>query len=684
MSLLLLVACIRGTPSTSDDTAPDSGAVVDTAEEPDDTGDSIDPVAPDPWEALDAEAGDGLRKLIVTELPWAIQPDEILALPERSLSVVRDQRVVHILDPFYRHDPSMQCVPAGGWPEWGHEERQGRCREGQVETQRGALRTAAGVADVSGDRDGLRIAVLEEGGALHVANADLLAGNPLDYLRFTSGPSLGAATQLALDGERLWVAEGATLRALALADGSEQASVALDSAVRDIQVLHGHTWALTAGGLWRDGVQVWTGDASGVAVGDAVALTVADAVVVLDDDGGAVLERHEIADLVGVAALGPDQRVYAPTARGVLAVGGGAPEALAAPGASVVAASSSHEVLVLGDAGVEVYLDDGAVDAGAPPLQLAISAFLESPASERQDIPCTDGGEDGDMAQSVQRAAASARLLADLPAAVAMGITPHLARRVRECGEEEIIGKVLDNERLQVGVLFHDVPTQCDQDDVDCLAAAFETQAGRVTQLGAGWAFSAGVQSMTPRWPEVLLQLDAPPRVMFSSLSAFPEIDHHKDPRAKEAWPLAAGERSTVQYIDTLSDLAPAGSLSEGGALAVHPGNSVSAFNLSGCANLLVRECKRIRAGGASEFSEADLAVLSLMVHRAVSERGEGVSSWSFHLPDLATYNYTEGCAAEQRLWSQDCQAGRLQAWAFDVHRRYVLNGLAAWATPAR
>ena len=83
-------------------------------------------------------------------------------------------------------------------------------------------------------------------------------------------------------------------------------------------------------------------------------------------------------------------------------------------------------------------------------------------------------------------------------------------------------------------------------------------------------------------------------------------------------------------------------------------------------------------------LDEVDIAVLDLLLHRAITESVTStVRTWSFHLPDIGTYDYTQGCTQDDRVWSgEDCAGARLQEWLIDVDRRLVQGGLVRWPTP--
>jgi hypothetical protein len=171
-----------------------------------------------------------------------------------------------------------------------------------------------------------------------------------------------------------------------------------------------------------------------------------------------------------------------------------------------------------------------------------------------------------------------------------------------------------------------------------------------------------------------------PQRYLFFGLSILPEVGA-EDPRAKDAWPVDVDELSGAWRASTATDPRPGGRES---GLPMYPGNNIPAFNLGHCAGLFLMECHRLRAGGGAFLKPEDMAVLDLSLRRALAGRGDGPSTWYFHLPDLGVYDYSSGCEHEDGRWTgEGCQASLLQAWLEDVDARFVANGLARWALPS-
>ena len=333
-----------------------------------------------------------------------------------------------------------------------------------------------------------------------------------------------------------------------------------------------------------------------------------------------------------------------------------------------VAVTPAHEVLLLFDDRVEVYLDETALEGNAHPLRIWNTTFVEKPKSPIEDLPCE--GEDLNVLDAVRTATTNRALLDDLPGCHAVGYTPHHLRRARSCGVFDEANGAL-GVRTELGILFHDEPPG------DYLTF-LRDEAKEVSIGSPRWVAGLSANADAGHdWVQGILDADLPTVVPFLGLSAHPEVGHFDDPRSKEGWAQTYGA-----YAPTFTDTAF--SLEGGGAVGLYSGDSRSLFTLDGCANVLLRECQVLGLGsGGNVIRDLDIAQATLSLHRALAaDQPDG--TWTWHLPDLGTWDYTEGCTATDRLWSGDCQGARLQEWLFDVHARYVVNGLAEWTPPSR
>ena len=662
-----------------------------------------DTPAPGPrwWEALSPAAPAPFLPLLQVSLPEAQAPSHLQALPARGLVFVTDPDAdtLWVLDSRYRHDPEGHCVSTAEWPELADADQRQGCPEGSVRIQRGALSTPGSLQAAAVDTVGLAALTLDTEGRLWWYDADILRGNPLDHLRPlqqllpTEVALSGAASpRLAAAGDRLAVANGTDLWWLdrGTSPATLLAHETLPADALDLALLDGVAWVRTEAGLLRDGVLL--DDTAGAADLDLVAGRAAltlpdqDAVVVLDPTSGAEVQRLSVARLRGPLAQDPlSGHIFVVTDAGLTEVATGA--TLAGDFVDVTV-GAAHEVVALSAAGtVEVYGDDAAlaeVTADLPPVALMAAAFVERPRAPENDVPCRGAGD-----ETVQAFAAhvvqNAVLLEDLPAGVALGVTPHFARRALACEEYAALDALAGLSRASAGVLFHQVST-CDADDLACEADFLRAEADALADAGLDWTFSSGLSSRTGDWTAALHSISGQPgKYLFFGMSILPDLGHDGDPRAKDAWPLT--ERASAWWVAhteavAVRDAAPAD------AVAFYPGDNIPAFNLGSCANLLLRECHLLGEGEGSNLRAEDGAVLLLLTRRAVAERTAAASAWSFHLPDLGVYDYTDGASCSRSAdgaWTggEDCEAVTLQAWAAAVHTRYVLPGLARWAAPS-
>ena len=658
--ILGLTACMpRTSGETSADTAPPTQP-------------------PPPWADWAAAALGGLQPLLTVNLPQAASPATVETIPDRSLSIIWDPgaSAAWVLDARYRHSPSPTCVPLGEWPELDNGNQRG-CPSGSVHTQRGSLRLPDGIAQVAVDPQGQRVALLAASGAVWLASADMLAGNPLDHLRPLKTSATADAELIAFgeDGDLLAVV-GQEVVQLDLEDGDASSLATFSATVTGLLEQDGVLWTQTTDGLYRGGVLLE--DSAGISdmvpAGGGVTYTnPGRGEVVTVSADGTVSGRDAMDGLLGpIARDTVSGRLYVVTADG-----------LAVPGSSTtyagdfkdVAVNAAHEVVALGQDSVTVLGDDDLLADRSPsePVALMVAAFVEKPRSTDHDAVCQGASS---VSEFAGRAGDNAAVLDDLPAAVALGLTPHFARRAQECGVTDSVAPLLSLPRAALGTLFHEAHG-CPASDTSCIADFFASEAAEVASLGATPAFSSGLSTQDGDWVAALAASGAPSPYLFFGLSILSDISAQGDPRAKDAWPLDG--RSSAWQADGVSDIEARGAR---GWMTLLPGNNLPAFNLSACANLFLRECHLGDGGDGTRLDAEDMAVLAVLVRRAVAEQ-DGLSAWSFHLPDLGVYDYTDGCQRDGRVWSgDDCAAAHLQTWSEWVHTRYVANGLAQWARP--
>ncbi len=642
------------------------------------------------WDQLAPVPLDPLRPLLRATLPDAGTPTRLSLLSEQPHAFVldRDAGLVHVFDSRYRHDHETACIATKSWPDLPVSEvQQGSCDDGQVELARGTLDplgTPLGLA-----AEGTRVVLWAEG-RLYQASADLLGGSPWDLLRLDEGvaldvPSPVFSSDLAAGEGVVYVASDGWLGTVD-DDGVTLESWALPGPVRDVVLSDGLPWVATDAGVWSPELGLVNGaDVNRLApdgAGGVWAVDLADERAVhLGPTGSAT--AWEAPGATGPVA------VDVHTGRVALAIEGGF--ALLADGVELarvqdrlvkdLAFHDHHELVVLDGEGLTVFGDEEVL-VGAPPLALIAAAFVEQPRSADSDYPCLDGDET--IASHLAVAAQNRRLLDDLPTGVALGVTPHMARRALRCGQIHDLHRVVSGPRIELGVLNHELPDDTCVQTPACHQNFLSEQHADVANIGLTPRWTSGLvvhEDGGADWVENLVATGVSDTYLQFGLSVLAEIDHGGDPRAKQPFPLGVSGGTETLVASTLDDLFDPES---GGALRLLAGNSLAAFRLSVCPNLLLWECNLVPgAQDQPTFDPQDIEVLQLLLFRALAGRSDSESAWSFHLPDIGEWDYTRDCAVQDDLWTgEQCQAAMLQQWLLDVHARYVDAGLVTWDLP--
>lgn len=643
----------------------------------------------DPWADVPAVPLEPFRRVLDTPVEGAVAPSRLIAVPLLPSVAVVDPGAgrVHLLDGRYRHDADGWCVPTDGWevPDDGVD-RAGGCAAGTVSIRRGELGNDVPVRAVAAA--GASMWSLDQEGTLGLANLDLLTGSPLDWLRTV--PEASAAGFVDPGGEGLLGVTGdgtvyAVFGAVAWAWGSggvPVAAPALPAAATDLHMEGDVPWFATPAGLvigdeLRGDIVVERLSAGAVAVwasdpirGEVLSLTTA----------GEVASRVAVAGVMGPLAADPtSDRVYVAVEDGVALVSGGSEVARTTMTSPVdLIVQPTHEVVLLtGDHHVEVWFDETTL-SGPVPLSMYVAAFFENPKKASQAVPCDDG--EPNLAGYLATAVGNRAWMADTPAMYLMGITPEVVREIGQCGLASGFAGVWEATRTEPGVLLHDEPDRC-AGDLVCITEDFRVDVQAVLDGGitpTWWSGAASWDLAGADWAQAILGTPAPHRLIFFGLSARADI-LQVDPRAKDPFLWQGAAPPTAWSISSAADMdAPGG----GGEISVYPGNNIPGFFLGDCANLLIEECNRVSGGNDAVFRAEDTQVLDLLLHRSLAMRSvAGPDTFSFHLPAIELYDYTEGCTETDGIWSgETCEAAFLQAWLLDVHARFVQNGLAAWA----
>lgn len=614
----------------------------------------------DPWADWPAVPVDDFRFMLRTELELT-EPRALVVQRQQPLSFVLQQGSTRVLDARHEHGPSAACLPAWKFPAVSESgERQGDCQSGEVELNRGVQPRFAALAISPDGETGWGVSGQ---GLLHRLDLDPLQTHPWDWLRAVEVTDLGlsgVSSASLVDGV-LWVGTDQGVFAVDLESLEVQQLLSLPEGVQVMEGdLVGTTTGLT-GGLDLPGIGS-VEDIEEAADGVWVALGEGG----LRDPGGGIWQDDSVWRIAGLG-----EALYAVGDAGLWRFEDEEAELLIQGELLDVATLPSFEVLVLDAQGVEVYVDERPLLEG-PPLGIHAQTFLEKPRSPDEDAPCTG---DVSVRHYVGNAVRNRRLLAEMPGTTALDITPHYARRVQQCQELEPLEALLALDRVEFGVLVHET-SGCGADQA-CVADFLEAGAQDVAGLGVEplhWSGMAPMWDDGEDWVAALEGLSVPAVVGFQGMSVLDAVPHGGDPRAKEGWPLGLHDWqpwSAATAADAGHDV--------GGPVRFVPSDSRAAFSYEGCGTLLLRECFVLGRGAGQELSERDLAQLDLSLHRALAMRAEG-SIWSYHLPDLGSWDYATGCDED---WEGDCDGAALRAWWIDVHARWVQNGAAQWALPS-
>lgn len=592
-------------------------------------------------------------------------------LTATSFAVDPDADRVHLLDEVFRHTAEPRCIDPEELGEEAEAGWQGGCMSGLVELLRGAVRAQAPV-DVAFDAVGRAAWVVTAGGGLVRVELGLESGRTLAWLRAEPAVNTGLAPGsavwsgglwLALEDEVVRVEEGRVVERLdwpgvTLLDGEGGLWALGPEGLRgpgDLQLPA--TAAAAVGGVgvaWSGGVLTWTDGAQAV-------LTPAPQALALDPRTGTAWALAE-GQLWRVPPDGEAQAV------------------LEAPGAQALGVTLTHEVLVAAGDGVSVIVDEQALeDPTRPPVYLSNLTFLETPHAQADRIICDGPRLNEALAHGLRRAAVSREALEDQPGAWGVAVTARFAEAVLHCGREHDFRPWT---AWDVGVLFHDV-SGCP--DAACAQDWLEYRLGRLRAVGARPGWVAGLSEEEALDPMEALSALGLDRQLFWAAGMDPAI-LTGEPLWKQPWPLLPGEPGGALTLSSL------GAWPEGdpdGAVALYPGNTLRGFALGACAGLLVQECLLL-GRGSDTFDPSDALALGLLARHAAARRGAGVSAFTWHLPDLTAFDYSEGCLRpEPGRWEQDpsseivCGLGVLESILWDLQLSLVDNGVAAWSTPS-
>jgi hypothetical protein len=635
------------------------------------------PVKPSPWDHLSLKKPDAFRLMRTTAFPNAVAPTQLMVDPIVGPALVFDAAagLVWATDKLFLHDPRLACLHPSDPAKIVHLSPEG-CPLGTIDTHRGRIDIGRQPAAMAIDPSQGRAAILDLNGQVFWVITDPMNTQSIDHMRPIAGPILSLAGQelfepkLAIFEDQIAVATDKTLSILTEA-GIRTAVVEADGPIRDFALNSEGWWMLTDSQLVHNGAPVGPGGLALEFSGDG-------AWVIGENQVHSPSTTINLDGLLGVSAIWGD-RLLVGTAAGITAIDAdGGTQNIWDGALTDLDTNAAGEVIVLKtDATIAIFVDETEAQDAAP-LHIWVNTFLERPRHRGENRGC-DQDDPLSLKTMHSLAEAQLKLLHDLPPAKALGITPNHDAEVRRCGVQARMGRMVEN--TDVGILFHDTPTECEEDP-SCHQAALAKDLDAFS-LVPGWVSGLAPHTeLNIDWVNTLAEIGAPDRLNFFGASIRADLPHSEDLRAKESWPLALDDHTRVWATNTA---ATAAYRQPTGKLWIVPGNNISAFNLGACPNLFVTECHPLGRGDGSSLSEEDILSLDLLLHRALaSARGEGTHTWSFHLPDIGVYDFTEDCTVDNGLWSgPNCEGARLQAWLFDVHRRFALSGRVMWAGPS-
>ena len=668
-SALLLTACSLGLGCHGDT------GKADTLTDSDETG---QPEA-GPEEELEPRVLDPFRLLRITPLTEAVNPVRLAIDPSASVGLVLDPgaSMVWGTDALFLHDPSTVCINNEAVRESQSPGPSGACPDNTIATSRGALPTEAAPIAISITPNGGKAAILDAHGRVYWVHTDPLGAPAQDHMRplpafiLDTIHGVPESARIALTADALAVAQGTKLW-IYTHDGDELSHFETTQNITDIAHSDAGWWAISATETILNGAVVASGGLSFAKIDGKLWAVSPAALTPLE-------ETHEAQALSG--ATGPavqwgDQILFA-TSDGLQTLNGQNSGLLWDGVVTALQVNDAEELVVLdGEGALRIYVDETRYPADTT-LHAWISTFIEKPRKFADRTPCRGEGET--IQKILEQAHTNAAMLQDLPATVALGITPSHWARAIECDEQDAIERLAG--AFELGVLFHDAPSECAGDET-CYQSALAEQMDAFT-LVPQWVSGLGAHTeLGVDWVAALRAIGAPNRFSFFGMSMRPDIDHATDLRAKDSWPSSLERLSQVWQTDDVDSILNR----EGeGWLQILPGDNIPAFNLGACANLFINECHPLGRGDGGAIEAHDIESLDLLLHRALaSAHHGGTHTWNFHLPDIGLYAYTDECTETDGLWSGDnCEGARLQEWLSDVSQRFASNGLLIWSTPA-
>lgn len=615
-------------------------------------------------------------------LPWttvsmvgAARVERLRHDPRTALSFAVDAAAgrIHILDELMTHSGERLCVDPqtllvehpGMWQE--------DCGADEVSLHRGYVEVSQPV-DVAIDPEGLDAWVVTAQGLLVRVELDSLAGHPFGWLRADEPLETGldGVTSAVWSEGHLWVTNGSGVHRL---DGTVVVQ-SIDAEQARLLDGTGGIAYLDRGGLVLPG---GVHEAQRAASAGGVAVWWADGVVYGSDGWSAV-----VPDL-------PDALAVDPRTGTAYLLGGGDLRRVAPDGSvrvlgqegSAVLVTATHDVVVAEGGHLDVFVDETSLIDERPPIHVVSLTALEAPNMFSVPIAC-DGEQS--IGANLGRAGRNAALLDSVEGSWGVAVSARFAEGVHACGEYDAFAPWLDGS-WELGVMLHQ-PSGCD--DRECYELSTAERASQVWQLGVRPTWAASFHGTDQEWVTAVRDLGIDRYLLFGA-GLVPGLPRD-DLRRKQGWPVLPGDGPVAFTAEGLTDVTAAaggvglmglasGCVAAAPSVALYPGLNRAAFAMDGCAGLLYLECALLeRHSGV--FSERDLRAIGLSLRHALARRDDRINSWTWHLADLNTYDYTDGCTWEQGELIGDCEGQYVNSIVSDI-QRFVDHGGAAWASPS-
>lgn len=581
---------------------------------------------------------------------------------------------VHLIDELMGHSSEVLCLDPSEILEDPAPQYQEGCNAGEISLHRGFVK-ADDVVDVAVDREGQQAWVVTADGQLISVEMSLARGDALGWLRASEPIETDLEVTSAVWSDGLWLAtpdQVVQVEGSAVVDSLDVLGATLVSGEEGLWIHSEDSLYLPTGKMvnatlvsasmglaaWWDDGRLLSSEGLSVEVPEQpTALSIDGKSGVIWTLGSGHLTRYQDEDIKSVKEAGTGLMV-----------------------------TPTHDVMVIDESVVRVYYDEESLISGDPPIELVGVTALESPNSTKQLIRCTGSGSIG---SKLTMAAANREVMELLPGVMGVAVSARFAEGVHHCSEYDAFGPWLDG-RFELGLMLHQ-NTDCE--DGDCYIDTIEERSAQVLTLGVRPTFGTSYDGGEFNWVQALRDFGIDRYLLFGA-SIHPDLSI-EDNRAKQGWPLQPGDGPAVLSVSSVDDICdrdpvpswlPAlgfGCSAPVSSISLHPGLSRAAFTMDGCDSLLYIECALLERNSKT-YDDVDMKAIGLAARHAVARRGDGPSSFTWHLADINLYDYVDGCSITAGELVGECEGQYLLQLTNDLDQTLVSNGLAVWANPSQ